>query len=123
MELNDPIKKKEYGKEYYKKNKDAIKEKMKEMIKCECGGEYTKYNKGNHEKTQKHLDGIKNKKVKYDEISEKITETIKKNLEIGGIKIEENIKKMYDKEIIEKLTDKIMKELCGNIGALVNLQK
>jgi hypothetical protein len=44
-------KKKEYLKEYYEKNKDEIKEKMREKVECECGGEYTRYNKGFCEKT------------------------------------------------------------------------
>jgi hypothetical protein len=81
----DDNKKKEYQKVYYEKNKDNIKGKMKEKILCECGGEYTKYNKNNHDKTKKHIEGIElvnkiKEKIKDDvirEIAEKMLSSLK----------------------------------------------
>lgn len=46
-----------HNKNYYKKNKD----KLKELINCECGGKYRKYNKSKHFKTKKHLKYLENK--------------------------------------------------------------
>ena len=56
---------KEYHKEYYEDNKDQIlkqkkeyrehnKDKINQKITCPCGGKYTKQNKAQHEKTNKH---------------------------------------------------------------------
>ncbi len=102
MADKDNIKKKEYLKEYYWKNKDTIKEKMKEKIKCECGGEYTKYNKGNHEKTQRHIDGVK--KIKSED-------EIKKEKDM----IDEKIKSICNDSILSDIKEKIIKELCEKI--------
>lgn len=46
--------KRQYYLEYFEKNKD----KLKGKVKCDiCGHEYMKYNKTNHLRTQKHKDG------------------------------------------------------------------
>jgi hypothetical protein len=46
--------KRQYYLEYFEKNKD----KLKEKIKCDvCGHEYMKYNKTSHLRTRKHKDG------------------------------------------------------------------
>jgi hypothetical protein len=50
---------KEYLKEYYRKNKEKLNINANEKISCECGGKYTRQNKLNHFKTQKHLKYIK----------------------------------------------------------------
>lgn len=47
--------KRQYCKEYFEKNKDELKEK----IKCDiCGHEYMKYNKTNHLRTKKHMNCV-----------------------------------------------------------------
>ena len=54
-----------YQKEYYETNKnkakdkakkyrEANKDKFKERFECECGSQYTRYNKSKHLKTDKH---------------------------------------------------------------------
>lgn len=42
---------KEYQKDYYNKNK----ERLTEIIKCECGGKYNIINKHQHYKTKRHI--------------------------------------------------------------------
>jgi hypothetical protein len=54
----------ERHKGYYEKNKDEISEKRKEKYTCECGSTLTIHHKVRHEKTQKHINFIKNKKLK-----------------------------------------------------------
>ena len=51
---------KEYSKQYYDKNKQAILEKYKEKIICECGTEVTKYNTSSHRKSKKHINLLSN---------------------------------------------------------------
>jgi len=68
------VDKKEINKEYYKINIDKIKkyrETNKEKIKqhaskiciCTCGCEYTNHHKARHEKTQKHINFMKEKEL------------------------------------------------------------
>lgn len=92
---NNSKDKKQYSLEYYERNKDSIKEKMKEKIKCECGGEYTKYNKNNHEKTQKHVLTMKIKNlenINTDDLAKNVKERIIKELS-DKIEISINMKK------------------------------
>jgi hypothetical protein len=47
-------------KEYYNDNKQKILEQANQKHNCLCGGKYTTGHKARHEKTQKHLNYIKN---------------------------------------------------------------
>lgn len=94
--------KKIYLKEYYAKNKDSIKEKMKEKIVCECGEEYTRYNKNNHEKTAKHIYGLeKNKDAKINERTKKL--------------VDEKVKKIFDEINIDNIREKITHDILSSI--------
>jgi len=44
----------EYHKVWYEKNREKLAEKAKEIVKCECGSEVTKYHLVRHKRTQKH---------------------------------------------------------------------
>lgn len=53
----------EYQKEYYENNKEKVKEyreqnkdKINQKFICPCGGKYTKQNKTQHERTNKHIE-------------------------------------------------------------------
>ena len=46
---------KEYNRQYYKDNKEEIKQKKNELIICSCNGRYTKAHKARHMKTKKHI--------------------------------------------------------------------
>lgn len=49
----------EYHREYYKKNRERIIGKIAEKIICEdCGGRYVKCNKKEHFETKKHMKGL-----------------------------------------------------------------
>lgn len=51
----------QYNKTYWEKNQDTIRQKHK----CElCGGSYYTYNKGLHNKTQKHIKADNESKIK-----------------------------------------------------------
>jgi hypothetical protein len=45
-------------KEWYDNNKDKIKEKKSEIIKCECGAEICKGEISRHKKTKKHINHL-----------------------------------------------------------------
>jgi hypothetical protein len=45
----------ESSKIYYKNNKDKVKEHQREIIDCNCGTHYTRSNKSQHIKSQKHI--------------------------------------------------------------------
>jgi hypothetical protein len=45
---------KEWAKQYYEKNKDAIAKRLNQKYTCECGGRYTHVHKARHFRTQKH---------------------------------------------------------------------
>jgi hypothetical protein len=109
---------KEYLKEYYNKNKEKIKVKMSEKIKCECGGEYTKYNKNNHEKTKLYKRGINNKPEDRDEIMERMCKMIKKKVDDSVENLEKKIKALCEDEIKNNIVEKIMKEIGLEIGSL-----
>jgi hypothetical protein len=63
LQPENPIKEKKskqlIAKESYERNKDKIKEKANEVIKCECGIEITKGCKSKHMKTKKHIELLK----------------------------------------------------------------
>ena len=120
MELkNDNDKdKKEYLKKYYEKNKEKIKDKMKEMVKCECGGEYTKYNKANHEKTIRHINNLKKMNEESEDIRKKLNIIVKKKMEESMNNIEKKIKEICEKEIIDDAVEKIIKDLSFEIASL-----
>jgi hypothetical protein len=46
--------------QYYQDNKQEIQRKANEKHNCRCGGRYTKVNKSQHEKSQKHQTFIRN---------------------------------------------------------------
>ena len=50
-------------KEYYKENKDKIKEKIKKLYTCICGSELTICKKSRHEQSKKHNDFILNNHI------------------------------------------------------------
>jgi hypothetical protein len=51
----------ERQREYNEKNREIINEKKNEKFECECGGKYTRSNKGNHIKTKKHIEYLESK--------------------------------------------------------------
>jgi hypothetical protein len=87
---------KKYTKEYYQKNKENIKEKVKERVMCECGMEYPKNNKVNHEKTKKHKNIILQKNLGKLETMENINNVINMVYELKN-KIDEIIKSIEKK--------------------------
>jgi hypothetical protein len=108
-------KKEDYGKKYYDLHKDEIKEKMKEKVKCECGYEYTRYNKRNHEKTQKHRDGIENKNDNNEIIE---------NMNVSKIKdkvINEKLNSLCSNELLNEIKEKLRNEICRMIE--INVKK
>ena len=62
--------KKEYGKAYYEKNIDNIKEYSQTKFKCICGGCHTREHKHHHVKTLKHINYI----TKHDDIMNTIND-------------------------------------------------
>jgi hypothetical protein len=50
---------KAYKEQWHETNKAKIQAKNNEVIKCECGCEYTRANKARHLKTQRHLLALK----------------------------------------------------------------
>ena len=46
-------------KKYYEENKEAIRERSKVKTQCDCGGQYTRDNRAQHYKTQKHKNCLK----------------------------------------------------------------
>ena len=45
---------KEKWKKYYEENKEVIRERSKGKTQCDCGGQYTRDNRAQHYRTQKH---------------------------------------------------------------------
>lgn len=45
---------KQYSKDYYATNREAIDKKRKEKLVCQCGGRHTRINTAKHQKTEKH---------------------------------------------------------------------
>ena len=50
---------KEYQKEYNEQNKEKINKNQNQKFICSCGGKYTKQNKTQHERTNKHIEFTK----------------------------------------------------------------
>jgi hypothetical protein len=57
---NHKINKKDYDNQYREKNKELIRERLKETVTCECGVICNKHHLQRHQKSQKHLNAINN---------------------------------------------------------------
>jgi hypothetical protein len=55
-----PEKMKQLKKEWYELNKEAVSQRVKEVVLCQCGHSYTRSNKARHEKSKKHSVGNNN---------------------------------------------------------------
>ncbi len=91
-------------------------DRYKEKIKCEiCGYEYVKCNKSHHNKTKRHLDALKDEKIRELSKVENM-EKIKIKDKIIKDEIEKNKRKMEEemikkiKSIMEKKIDDLMKK-------------
>ena len=63
MPYKDPVKRKQFYKEYRERNREIISEKQKEKFDCDCGGRYTRVHKLRHQKSKKHQAFENNKKI------------------------------------------------------------
>jgi uncharacterized C2H2 Zn-finger protein len=61
-----------YKKNYYRQNKDKIKEYYKTKIKCPtCNAIYARSSASHHKKTKKHLDALEDITTKYKNLKKK----------------------------------------------------
>lgn len=68
----------EYNKQYYAKNRERIRQMMKEKIYCEvCKKQVARHNYSRHKTTERH----KQKARKMDRLQDKVNQEVKKKLQ------------------------------------------